>query len=804
MADNSLPLYAFTTQEDWYGELEIQLTDPGAVPDITSRTFEMHITVSSPGGGITLPAKILSRGDGLEFKQGTTNTITFTLDKEFAVTLPRGEFTADLLEVVGGDLHLFLPVRIRYTEPSGILAFLSRALRATYAANRQPVVAPLGVPGTPGRSGRTIITGTAAPSASTGDVGDYYIRDQSANSLGRTMYGPKVGTAWGSPWSIEAVGGFRDVDNFEIRLGFLWVTYSDGVENNLGKVVGTDGVNGTNGTNGNPGTNGRGITKVEIVTGRLLVTFTDNTTPVDVGPVGTGSGGGGTSNPFTRYYFSSTRGNLTAGQLDFTIPGGYIAGSTVVFVNGAALDESEFAATNSTTIRISNPPIEADTKVEVWVSASTPVRGITKIERNNADHMIVTYTDGTTVDLGLIVGPTGGQGAPGTPGSAGTPGGKGDPGVAGRGITSAIIDGNGHLIITYTDGATADAGVVSGGGGASSAANVSFSPAGNIAATNVQAALVEIDNEKLAKASNLGDLADVAAARNNLQLGSAARLIAGTAAGNVPVLDSGGLLLASLLPALAITDVFPVASQAAMLALIAQRGDVAVRTDQGTAYILKTDDPTTLANWIALPLPAGVVMMVAGLSGPNITAAQLITALQLTIGTNVQAWDQDLQSIADQGTTAYGRGLLNLADQPALAATIRSAATELWALTNNAKFLTPKVMADAMVFTPQTWAATLAMDWTGGFHRTITATGNTTFSGPFVGGADGEAVAFEFVQDGTGSRTIAFSGTYFKLPAGLAITASTAAGAVDIVTGQLRLIGGTLVFQIMGFLKGAR
>jgi hypothetical protein len=44
-------------------------------------------------------------------------------------------------------------------------------------------------------------------------------------------------------------------------------------------------------------------------------------------------------------------------------------------------------------------------------------------------------------------------------------------------------------------------------------------------------------------------------------------------------------------------QVYSVASQAAMLALAAQRGDMAVRTDVSKTYALATDSPGTLADW---------------------------------------------------------------------------------------------------------------------------------------------------------------------------------------------------------------
>ena len=87
-------------------------------------------------------------------------------------------------------------------------------------------------------------------------------------------------------------------------------------------------------------------------------------------------------------------------------------------------------------------------------------------------------------------------------------------------------------------------------------------------------------------------------------------------------LDPSGKLNPSQLPSLAITDVFVVASQAAMLALGAQVGDVAIRTDANKTFILQAVPATTLANWIEILAPGGgggAVNTVFGRSG-NVTA----------------------------------------------------------------------------------------------------------------------------------------------------------------------------------------
>jgi hypothetical protein len=75
-----------------------------------------------------------------------------------------------------------------------------------------------------------------------------------------------------------------------------------------------------------------------------------------------------------------------------------------------------------------------------------------------------------------------------------------------------------------------------------------------------------------------------------------------------------GTLGTSQLPPLAINETFAPADQAAMLALTAQRGDVAIRVDTGKTYILSTDSPGTLADW-KLITAVGDVSSVAGRTG---------------------------------------------------------------------------------------------------------------------------------------------------------------------------------------------
>ena len=65
----------------------------------------------------------------------------------------------------------------------------------------------------------------------------------------------------------------------------------------------------------------------------------------------------------------------------------------------------------------------------------------------------------------------------------------------------------------------------------------------------------------------------------------------------VATLGSDGKLTTAQIPDVTITDTFVVASQAAMLALTAQVGDVAVRSDINKSFILRVAGASTLANW---------------------------------------------------------------------------------------------------------------------------------------------------------------------------------------------------------------
>lgn len=80
-------------------------------------------------------------------------------------------------------------------------------------------------------------------------------------------------------------------------------------------------------------------------------------------------------------------------------------------------------------------------------------------------------------------------------------------------------------------------------------------------------------------------------------------------------LDDTGVLRAGQLPDLAVTNTSTVTAQSDLTSLDAEQGDVAIVTDDSQAYILTTDDPTALGNWVVIKSPPAPVDDVFGRTG---------------------------------------------------------------------------------------------------------------------------------------------------------------------------------------------
>jgi glucose/arabinose dehydrogenase len=122
-------------------------------------------------------------------------------------------------------------------------------------------------------------------------------------------------------------------------------------------------------------------------------------------------------------------------------------------------------------------------------------------------------------------------------------------------------------------------------------------------------------------AANAADTANAAAAASALTAAQSAQTaadgkVATSALGVTVATLTSGKLSPSQIPSITTNETYVVATQAAMLALTCEAGDVCVRTDVSKSFILKLSPPATLANWQELLSPASPVQSVAGRTGP--------------------------------------------------------------------------------------------------------------------------------------------------------------------------------------------
>jgi hypothetical protein len=199
-----LPQFIISTQTDPYWE--IPLFDAAGNPlSVEGRVFEAWIAPATTKQGVADPVKeikVLTFQDGLSLvpptdgvtDQTKKNTFVHQVSRAFAqAKFPRGELTADILEVVDGARRMFAPVRLFYGDPAQIRDFVGDRQGITFGQGRQAIVTPVAIAGQAGRRGSGFLTGSGPPTQSDGEDGDYWI---DAATDPRTLYGPKTDGAW--------------------------------------------------------------------------------------------------------------------------------------------------------------------------------------------------------------------------------------------------------------------------------------------------------------------------------------------------------------------------------------------------------------------------------------------------------------------------------------------------------------------------------------------------------------------------------------------------------------------------------
>jgi hypothetical protein len=317
------------------------------------------------------------------------------------------------------------------------------------------------------------------------------------------------------------------------------------------------------------------------------------------------------------------------------------------------------------------------------------------------------------------------------------------------------------------------------------ATNVSFTPSGNVSATNVQAAIQELDGEKLPLAGGI--------ISGELTIGSTGALAFEGSTDNAfetylavvdPTADrtitfpnaSGNIVLSG---SIANADINASAAIAFSKLASLTSANILVGNGSNVATSVAVTGDVTISNAGVTAIAAGVVV------NADINASAAIAFSKLA---NVSATDRLLgRSTAGAGAieevtcTAAGRALIDDADAAAQRTTLGLAiGTDVQAYdadTAKTDVVQAFTAAQRGAITGLTDGATITADFAVANNFSVTLGGNRTLANPSNLTA-GQSGCIWITQDGTGSRTLAY-GSQWDFTGGTAPTLTTTAAAVD-------------------------
>ena len=263
--------------------------------------------------------------------------------------------------------------------------------------------------------------------------------------------------------------------------GKLVITLSNGTVIDLGNIKGEDGKDGADGEDGKDGVDGKpgqdgedgkdgidgingkdgvSIVKSEInEKGELVLTYSDGTS-INLGRVVGTDGKDGADGEDGKDGVDGKPGQDGADGADGKDGVDGIGISTVV-INEK--NELVITLSNGTVINLGNVKGDKGDKGEAGEDGVDGTDGkdgvsIVKSEINEKGELVLTYSNGTSINLGKVVGSDGKDGADGEDGKDGVDGKPGQDGADGAdgkdgiGIQSVVVDQNGCLVVTLTDG----------------------------------------------------------------------------------------------------------------------------------------------------------------------------------------------------------------------------------------------------------------------------------------------------------------------------------------------------------------
>ena len=304
------------------------------------------------------------------------------------------------------------------------------------------------------------------------------------------------------------------------------------------------------------------------------------------------------------------------------------------------------------------------------------------------------------------------------------------------------------------------------------ASNISFTAAGSISATDVQAAIQELDSEKISAASPTFT--------GTVLLGQNTVL-----AFEGSAVDEYETTITAINPTAARTITFPDVT-----------GNVVTTGDIGTISSGMIADGTIANADISATAEIAVNKLANGSARQLLQTAANGTDVEFTDNVDVPG-TLDVGGVATFDSTSLFVGnatfngslifegatpdahelTLSVADPGAdVTVTIPASTTTLAGLAVTQSFTkaqrgTPVALTDG---------ATIAVDMSLGNNFSVTLAGNRTLGDP-ANVTAGQSGVIVVTQDGTGSRTLAYAGTKYKFAGGTAPTLTTTAAAVDVL-----------------------
>lgn len=345
---------------------------------------------------------------------------------------------------------------------------------------------------------------------------------------------------------------------------------------------------------------------------------------------------------------------------------------------------------------------------------------------------------------------------------------------SGTGVSPAPVVALAPPDMIVSNGATYDLVDVSNAIAGQTASNISFTPYGGLAANNVQVALQELDDEKLARAGGT--------MTGELLIGTA-----GALAFEGSTANAYETYLAVVDPTADRTITFPDASGTVALSGAIVNADIASGAAIADSKLATISTAGKVANSATTATNANTASaIVARDASGNFSAGTISAALTGNASTaTALATARNIQGVAFDGTAnitvvTAGSGIsvtgTAVANTGVLSVNSNTGAITNVAVTNAAQSFSAAQRGSVVALTD---GATITPDFAAGNNFSVTLGGNRTLANPsnLTAGQSGTIV---ITQDGTGSRTLAY-GSNWKFPGGTAPTLTTTASAVDVI-----------------------